>query len=125
MARPTNYSQELVDKAWEYVDGGWESHSSTIPSVVGLCRVINRSKSTIYDWAKDPEKEFSDIVEALNELQEQILKEKGLLGDFNASITKLILTKHGYSDKTEVQQETKLSIEGLSDAELERIVTGG
>ena len=124
MARPTNYNQELVDQAWGYVDGGWQEHSNTIPSVVGLCRVINRSKSTIYDWAKDPGKEFSDIVEALNELQEQILKEKGLLGDFNASITKLILTKHGYSDRQEVTQETKISFDQLSDEELEHIVQG-
>lgn len=122
--RPTEYTQETIDAAWEYVNGGWQKvEGAVIPSLVGMCRVINRGKSTIYDWAKDPEKEFSDIVQALNELQEEILANKGLVGDFNASITKLIMTKHGYSDKQEVQQTTKLSLSGISDEELERIVS--
>lgn len=123
--RPTEYSPEIVQAAWDYVDGGWKENGASIPSLVGMCRVLKRGKSTLYDWAKDPTKEFSDIIESLNELQEEILAENGLTGEFNASITKLLLTKHGYSDKQEVSQETKLSINGLSDAELERIVTGG
>lgn len=122
--RPTEYNQEIIDKAWDYVNGGWESEGGVIPSLVGMCRVLNRGKSTIYDWAKDPNKEFSDIVEALNELQEEILARNGLTGDFNSSITKLLMSKHGYSDRQEITQETKISFDQLSDAELERIVQG-
>ena len=58
------------------------------------------------------------------ELQEDLLKEGGLIGDFNSTIAKLFLTKHGYSDKQEIQQETKITFDQLSDEELERIVQG-
>ena len=34
--------------------------------------------------------------------QEKDLINKGLTGDFNSTITKLILTKHGYSDKQDI-----------------------
>jgi hypothetical protein len=123
MARPTKYSQEIVDQSWEYVNGEWETSSSTVPSVVGLCRYINRSKSIIYDWAKDEEKEFSDILSALMELQEDLLREKGLLKEFDSGLTKMFLTKHGYSDKQEVTQTTTHTFTQLSDEELERIVS--
>lgn len=122
--RPTEYTQDIIDKAWSYVNGGWEKEGAPIPSLVGMCRVLNRGKSTIYDWAKDPEKQFSDIVEALNELQEEILASKGLTGDFNSSITKLMMTKHGYSDKQDISQTTTISVNGMSDEELERIARG-
>ena len=34
-------------------------------------------------------------------LQERKLLSNGLTNEFNASITKLLLTKHGYTDKVE------------------------
>jgi hypothetical protein len=33
--------------------------------------------------------------------QEKMLANGGILNEYNASITKLLLTKHGYSEKTE------------------------
>jgi hypothetical protein len=98
MGRPSEYSQEIVDQAWEYIEN-YAEHEHAVPSVVGLCSVINRGKSTLYDWAKDPEKEFSDILEAIKEKQELVTFNKALKGDYNATIAKLLLGKHGYSDK--------------------------
>lgn len=102
--RPTEYSKELEIKAREYIES-FESNSDSIPSVVGLCKVINRARSTVYKWADEDDKKFSDILSELKEAQELALLNKGLSGEFNSTITKLILTKHGYSDK----QETELS----------------
>lgn len=99
--RPTRYTKALVAKAWDYVDN-FEKHGHAIPSVVGLCKVLNRGKSTVYDWAKDPNKEFSDILEAINENQELVTFNKSLKGEYNASIAKLLLGKHGYHDKTDI-----------------------
>jgi hypothetical protein len=124
MGRPTTYDQEVVNKAWEYANGAWRDTSKTVPSIVGMCRYINRSKSIVYDWAKDPEKDFSDILSAIMETQEDLLKEGGLIGDFNSTIAKLFLTKHGYSDKQEIQQDTRITFEQLSDEDLERIANG-
>lgn len=108
MARPTSYSKELEQEAWAYVDG-YAEHGHAFPSVVGLCKVINRAKSTIYDWAEDKEKEFSDILAAIKENQELVTFSKAMIGEYNASIAKLLLGKHGYHDK---QDNTLSGVDG-------------
>lgn len=99
MARPTDYTEDLVREAWSYAYGGWEKEGHPFPSVVGLCKVINRSRSIIYKWAQDPNKEFLDILSHINENQELVAWEKGLTNTYNASLVKLLLGKHGYHDK--------------------------
>lgn len=98
--RPVEYTQEIADKAWAYVDD-FEDHGHAVPSVVGLCKVLNRSRSTLYNWAKDPDKELMDILETINENQELVTFNKALRGEYNATIAKLLLGKHGYSDKSD------------------------
>jgi hypothetical protein len=103
--RPTDYTPKLLKAAWDYV----ENHEDDlVPSVAGLCDRININRSTAYEWAKDKDKEFSNILEAVSRKQEQKLLKNGLDGTFNPTITKLMLTKHGYSDK----QETDLTSGG-------------
>lgn len=99
--RPTDYSQEIVDMAREYI-ANYEKHGDAVPSVVGMCKAIGRAKSTIYDWAKDENKEFSDILAEINELQELVTFNKALKNEYNATIAKLLLGKHGYHDKQDV-----------------------
>jgi hypothetical protein len=97
--RPTEWSEELETKAWLYVEEYSDIHGHAFPSVVGLCKVIERGKSTIYDWVRDKKGQFSDIVEAINEEQELVTFNKSMTGDYNSTMAKLLLTKHGYSDK--------------------------
>lgn len=100
--RPTKYCDEIVEKAQEYLDGGWARDESVIPSHVGLALYLDVHRSTVIDWADDKEKpEFSYICDKIMAKQHQILASKGLSGDFNSTITKLMLTKHSYSDKIE------------------------
>ena len=108
--RPTTYSSELEEQAWEYINN-YQDHEHIIPSVVGLCHVINRARSTIYEWAKHKDKGFSDILEAVNEHQELKALNGGLTGDLNAQITKLVLGKHGYHDKQDVDAKTAVTVE--------------
>ena len=99
--RPTTYTQEVIDKARDYLIE-YESCGEVIPTVVGLCRFIGRAKSTVYKWVGEEDKqEFSDIVNEIEEYQHIKLVSGGLSGGFNPMITKLILSKHGYSDKLE------------------------
>jgi hypothetical protein len=95
--RPVEWSEDIEAQAYDYIEN-YDLAGDTIPSVVGLCRVINRARSTVYKWAEEPDKRFSDILRKIHEFQEHALINKGLNGDFNSTITKLILTKHGYSD---------------------------
>lgn len=100
VGRPTDYNQEIVDKAWAYVDG-FADHGHAVPSVVGLCKVLNRSRSTVYNWAEDKDTEFMDILAAIKENQELVTFNKSLTGEYNSAIAKLLLGKHGYSDKSD------------------------
>lgn len=99
--RPTKYCHELLEAAEAYLENH-ETAGDLVPSVVGLCLSIGISKSIAYDWAKQPDKAaFSDILTRVEANQERKLISGGLAGDYNPAITKMMMTKHGYSDKIE------------------------
>lgn len=96
--RPTDYTPDLVEKAWAYANGGWAEVGDPVPSIAGLACEIGISRETCHAWAKDETKEFSDILKAIAKSQERQLVRGGLSNAFNSSITKMMMTKHGYSD---------------------------
>jgi hypothetical protein len=100
MGRPTKYSKEIEQAALEYIEN-YQEHGDAIPSHAGMCCAINITKSTLYDWAKHENKNFSEILAKCNQKQEKVLLNGGLTNEFNAAITKLALGKQGYSDKIE------------------------
>ena len=99
--RPSQYTAALVKNAWAYVNGGWEVAGDRVPSVAGLACEIGINRDTCYDWAKHEDKVFSDILKAIAQKQERELLNNGLDGTFNPPITKMMLSKHGYSDRVE------------------------
>ncbi len=104
MARPTKLTPELLDRAKNYI----EEYTTAIPTVAGLALYLDISRETIYDWDKEQVSDvFSDILGKVKSLQEQELVDNGLKGEFNSTITKLMLTKHGYSDKQEIQADVR------------------
>jgi len=108
--RPTNYSPEMVEKAKHYAEN-FREYGDNVPMVISLCRVLNRARSTLYLWASHDDKpEFSDIFSQIEEMQHAELVNGGLSGVFNPAITKMMLTKHGYSDKQEITQETTATV---------------
>lgn len=110
MARPTDYSKEILKRAQEYADNLPEDEA--VHSIEGLADYINISRSNIYLWASQEDKKaFSDIVENIREKQGKTLINKGLKGEFNSSISKVMLTKHGYREGTDVTSDgEKISI---------------
>jgi len=112
--RPTKYTPKLLKKAHHYVKN-FESFEDVIPSHIGLALVCGIRTETCYQWAKDKEKkEFSDILDEISKKQHQILISKGLSGEFNSNIVKLVLGKHGYHDK----QDNTLSSPGGGPVEV-------
>lgn len=101
--RPTHYNEEMLETAWDYLANYNKTYDHSIPSLVGLCKVLNRGKTTLYTWAEDETKDFRDIIDAINEYQHFELVEGGLSGTFNSTIAKLLLHKHGHSDKQETE----------------------
>ena len=91
----------MLQRTKEYLDGGYLEKSRVIPSVVGLARYLDVSRSTLYLWG-DNHDEFSGILDSIKDEQHEILVSSGLTGDFNPTMAKLMLTKHGYSDKQEL-----------------------
>jgi hypothetical protein len=100
--RPTKYTPELVAAAYDYIDN-YQEAGDMMPSHVGMACAINIAISTLYAWAEDENKEFSDILALCMQKQQRVLFNGGLGGDFNAAITKLALGKHGFSDKQDVE----------------------
>ena len=112
--RPTKYSDEILTQTQEYLDGAYRGElvdpedikqgydGELYPSIAGLSLHLGVTRSTVYDWMSQEEKgSFSDIVETLMAKQEVELFRGGMTGRFNAAITKLALTKHDYSDKSD------------------------
>lgn len=131
LGRPSKYAESLL-KAKEYLLGGYETFGDVVPSVAGLACYLGISRSRAYEYA-DKNPEFKDTLEAIKTLQENKLINKGLVGDFNATITKLMLANHGYSDKSEVDNKSSdgsmtpkaaIDLTMLTDEELMRIVKG-
>ena len=99
--RPTKYTEELLEKAEKYIDS-FEDYEHAFPSHIGLAEVLDISTETLYQWEKDPEKKvFSDMLGKIKQKQHNIAWSRGMTGEYNANLVKLLLTKHGYSDKNE------------------------
>ncbi len=104
--RPTKYNDEVLAKTKDYLHN-YEKYDHLFPSIVGLSSVLGIAKSTISSWKNNDDKqEFSGTLEQIKDQQHLTLLNKGLTGEFNASITKLMLHNFGYSDKQKFQSDT-------------------
>jgi len=103
LGRPTSYSKEKEEQALEYINGGYLDDNQVIPSIVGLAVHLDIAESTLYDWAKKERGTFPVTLAKCMQKQHMVLINSGLAGDFNATIVKLALTNHGYSDKTSTE----------------------
>ena len=119
--RPTDYCDEIVEKARQYVlsaededinqlagltQKGTELFKSRIkvnlPSIEGLSLHLGISRETVYDWeSQESKKVFSDIIMKLRAKQAIQLINKGLSGEYNSTIVKVLLSKHGYREGVE------------------------
>ena len=115
--RPPIFTKELLEKTKDY-ETNWQTifPEDRLPTIEGLTLYLNINRSTIYDWiSQDTEEmqEFSNIVSSILQKQSKTLINKGLGNEFNSSITKLMLSKHGYIDKQDVTSDGK-AIKGNS-----------
>ena len=100
--RPTVYDDDLIAKAMEYVDSEGECAGDVVPTIAGMAVHLGISRETIRLWAADENRpEFFGIVERLLSTQEKKVINGSMTNVYNATISKLLLSKHGYSDKQE------------------------
>lgn len=103
LGRPTKYSEELLEAARSYLDN-YEAAGDVVPTVVGLACELGIAKSTCYDWAAQEDKaEFSDILTRIENTQERLLLSGSLKGEMEKIISKMMLSKHGWVEKSETR----------------------
>jgi hypothetical protein len=106
--RITSFTPELKEKILDYVEN-YAKYGHKVPSVSGLSRVIGKERCTLYYWASDEHNDFTgmrEILDTLSAEQEVELINKGLGGDFNPAITKMLLIRHhGYSDAVDLSSK--------------------
>ncbi len=122
--RPTDYDETIIPRTLEYINQcidteedyikshGKDSQSLErlirvkLPTIEGLAVYLNVNKTTIYEW-ESKSIEFSNVLAGLRSKQAETLINKGLSGDYNPIIAKLLLMKHGYAEKTETDVTSK------------------
>lgn len=121
IGRPSEYSEKTLTLARKYIDSCVDTQEKVtveeneingavkfkyipkvkIPTIEGLALALHITRETIYDWEGKFD-EFSDIVKELRHKQAEVLISGGLSGQYNPLIAKVLLTKHGYREGTEV-----------------------
>lgn len=111
--RPTKLTPELMEKANKYLaDTDALGPVALLPTVERLCLILDISRDTYYSWT-DSSPEFSDIARRLSLSSADKLQQNSLAGRWNPLISKLLLSKHGYVEKSAVENsgEQKVTVE--------------
>lgn len=123
--RPYEYKEQYIAKVAEYIEScqdevyvfdktvGEKSNSYEekvrvkLPTLEGFAKYIGVNKSSLYEWEKK-EPLFSDALDELRAEQKQRLLEKGLSGQYNPTIAKLVLSaNHNMKEKSDVTTNDK------------------
>ena len=111
-----HYKIDLA-KATKYLSD-FQHHKAQFPSLTGLALYMGVCRATIYNWARDERKPgFADLLLQIELIQHEMLIGQGLTGEYNSTIVKLVLAKHGYHDKA----ETRISVTDVSKLSEEEI----
>jgi hypothetical protein len=108
--RPTKYNHDVLAQTKDYLNN-YEKYDHLFPSVIGLAAVLGIAKSTLSAWKKhDDKEEFSYTLQLIKDRQHLTLLNKGLTGEYNAAITKLMLYNFGYSDKRHIEKSNNVQV---------------
>jgi hypothetical protein len=112
--RPTKCTPEVVARAKAYAeDFKIDGNDDVIPSVEALALYLGVARQTVRKWADDPENEhFSTIVEDVLAKQSRMLINGALRGDLKEKTSSMLLSKHGYSEKQEVEHSASNGASG-------------
>lgn len=126
--RPSEYSEEYIGKVEEYLDSRqdeeYEFHKTRgsksdsyeekiivrLPTIEGFALFLGVNKTSLYEWEKKHE-DFSNALDKIREEQRKRLLDKGLSGQYNPVIAKLILSSnHGMAEKTETKNSLVVEV---------------
>lgn len=103
-------------------------YSVKLPTIEGLAAFLNLERKTLYNWAEKHD-EAKIALEKIKQIQLERLIDKGLGGNYNPTITKLLLS-HNHGIKEEISAEVKSEVTNKFDDQqinriAERIATRG
>lgn len=104
IGRPTDYDELTIPKALTYL-ATLDERGEVVPTKAGLSLYLGVHRDTVHEWGRQ-HSAFSDVLDQLEAQQQIALVSGGLSGRYNSPITKLLLHKHGYSDKQEVDHRS-------------------
>lgn len=116
VGRPSDYNEiEVRTKLYTYLESCKDTEypildkegnvvdfkvRANIPTIEGFALFLGVNKTTIYEWESN-HPEFSNDIGRLRQEQANRLVNKGLSGEYNSTIAKVLLTKHGYREGIE------------------------
>lgn len=111
MGKAKGYLSTCTDSI-EFTDRGAVAFVEVnLPSIVGLAIYLDVDKSTVYSWSDSTSDqyngEFALIVRQVHKAQEKVLLDKTLGGLYQTKVAGMLLSKHGYVEKTETDITTK------------------
>ncbi|MFH1718517.1 MAG: terminase small subunit [Planctomycetota bacterium] len=99
--RPSLYTPDMPDRLRAYIKN-FKEYEDEIPSIPGFACVVGTCERTVYNWGDKHEK-FLQALGELHSAQHKVLLSKGLNGEFNSTIAKLVLSSnHKYSERTDM-----------------------
>ena len=123
MARHHECTKEMIELASDYAEN-YKDYGDTVPTIAGLSCEAGKHRETLMNWANSGGSDtcedanliqFFDIYNKIMAAQERRLVNGGLDGGFNPAVTKMILTKHGYSDKQEIDLHATADVTPWAD----------
>ena len=100
MGCPTKYNKRIAGKAKEYLRT-YKELDEPIPTLAGLSLFLKLDRETLYRWS-DKYADICGTLRDLKDIQERELLKGSLTGTYNSTIAKLILHKHDYSERKDI-----------------------
>lgn len=110
--RKTTYKKEYCNKVDEYLESTIDKRTGAslevnIPTLDEFALFIGVPRRTMYDWKAEFE-DFSHSLDKIVTEQKKRLINKGLSGEYNSTIAKLILSaNHGMKERSDMTSDDK------------------
>ena len=103
VGRPTKYNPQYILMVEDYLKRNQDEEEVVrLPTISGFASEIGFPEKTLYAWANN-EPEFRKALDKIKEEQKKRLLNKGLSGDYNSTIAKLILSaNHGMREGKDI-----------------------
>jgi len=111
MHKNNAYKTEMLTTAQDYLETYEEKYSHAIPSISGLALVLGVTRRTLQRWCKDDRHPaLCRILDQVKAIQKVVVLEKGLKGEFNSTLCKLVLSQHGMHDQQRVTRVEEVTV---------------